>query len=266
VPAPTAPCGWDPIPCGCELPGYGDDEESGVEPDPSVVYAVETAQFVMWALSGRQFGACELTLRPCRRDCRSGAEGPWGARLVDGSWVNLPCRSCGTRCSCVDVCEVRLPFAPAGEVVSVVFDGEELEADQYWLEDSEWLVLATSAGCWPDCQDMSVSLGEAGTYGVTYTQGVAVPTAGKRAVGALACEILKACSNDSSCCLPKRTQSYNRQGMSVVLIDPMEFFDKGRTGIYEVDLFLNAVNPEGRPSGARVMSPDSEPRMRNVWP
>lgn len=251
--APQAPCAWDAIPCGCEL-------DLTVE---ATQYAVETASFVLWALSGRQFGCCELSFRPCRRECWQGLEGgQWGARLVEGDWVNLPCRRCTGRCACSEVCEVRLPHAPACSVVEVVMDGETLASDLWRLEDSEWLVVDSSAGCFPECQDMSLSLGDPGTWGVVYEYGTPPPTAARRAVGALACEIIKACSGDSSCCLPKRTQSYNRQGISVVLLDSMDFFDKGRTGIYEVDLFLSAVNPLNRPSGARVVSPDSEPRAR----
>jgi hypothetical protein len=260
-----APCAWDPIPCGCDLPGYGDDESPG-EPEQDVAYAVETASYVLWALSGRQFGCCELTVRPCRSDCSGGGGGGWGARLVDGAWVNLPCRSCASPCACAEVCEVRLPYGPACEVLGVVAGGLDLDPSQWRLEDGEWLVLDPAVGCFPACQDMSLPLGEVGTWGVTYTQGTPPPTAGRRAAGALACEILKACRNDSTCCLPKRTQSMNRAGMSITMIDPFDFLDSSRTGIYEVDLFLKAANPEGRSRGARVMSPDSDPRPRHVWP
>jgi hypothetical protein len=263
-----APCSWDPIPCGCDLPGYGEEdsgEDSGAELDPSVQYAVETAQFVLWALSGRQFGCCELSFRPCRRDCWSGTSGAWGARLVDGSWINLPCRSCSGACACSEVNEVKLPNGPACEVTEVILDGEALDPSLYRLEDSEWVVLDPSAGRLPYCQDLSRPLGEEGTYGITYTYGTPPPVAGRRAVGQLACEILRACANDNGCKLPARVQSFTRQGFNAVLIDPFEFLTRGRTGLYEIDLFLSAVNPLGRPSGARVMSPDSEPRARGGY-
>jgi hypothetical protein len=253
----NAPCSWDAIPCGCDLDLN----------DQATAYAVETASYVLWALSGRQFGCCELTVRPCRRSCAGGlADGAWGARLVDGSWVNLPCRSCAGPCACSEVCEVRLPHAPACGVTEVIVDGSLLAEGQWRLEDREWLVLEEGAGCFPDCQDMSLPLGAPGTYGISWTYGTPPPTAGRRAVGALACEILKACRNDSSCCLPKRTQSFNRQGVSAVLIDPFEFFDRKRTGIYEVDLFLLAANPLGRTAPARILSPDMDPRRRDDSP
>lgn len=258
--ATAAPCDWDVIECGCTL--ALDPEESGFS--ETDLYAVEMATFVLWALSGRQFGCCELSFRPCRRDCRSGLEGgPWGARLVDGAWINLPCKSCSGACACSEVCEVRIPNAPVCSIEEVVLDGVVIDESLYRLEDDSWLVLLPEAGCFPSCQDMSVPLGEPGTSGVRYTWGTPVPTAGRRAAGALACEIVKACRG-TACALPKRTATYSLMGTPVPMLDPMEFFDKGRTGIYEVDLFLSAVNPLGRMAGARVMSPDSEPRSRDM--
>ena len=44
--------------------------------------------------------------------------------------------------------------------------------------------------------------------------------------------------------------------MSWTLLDPQDFLDKGRTGIYQVDLFLRTVNPDGARLRARVFSPD----------
>jgi hypothetical protein len=264
VPAEQVPCSWDPIPCGCSLA-----PSNPTSPDPgeveSIQYAVESASFVLWALSGRQFGCCELTFRPCRRDCSGGSGGgAWGAYLSGGKWYNASCRQCATTCACSEVSEVRLAHAPACSVTAVIADGMVLPPAGWRLEDDEWVVL--TEGAFPECQDMTAPLGDPGTWGIVYEYGQPPPTAGRRAVGSLACEILKACRSDASCCLPKRTQQYTRQGITVAMLDPFDFFEKGRTGIYEVDLFLMAVNPQGRPSGARVMSPDSEPRARNVWP
>lgn len=256
-----APCNWDAIACGCSLEAENGDEAGAL----AIAYAVETAQFILWALSGRQFGCCEISARPCKRDCSSSDDGAWGARLRDGQWINLPCRSCAGPCYCAEICEIRLPETPVCDIYEVILDGVVVDQETYRVEDSSWLVLTT--GCFPNCQDMAAPLGAEGTYGVRYGVGVMPPVAGRRAVGALACEILKACRQDSSCCLPKRTQSFNRQGISAILLDPMEFFERGRTGIYEVDLFLNAVNPLHRMAGARVISPDWPPRSRiETWP
>lgn len=248
-----APCDWDPIECGCTL-----DME-----DEQVQYAVETATFILWALSGRSLGCCELTVRPCRRPCDDvGGNDPWpNPKLIDGEWVNLGCRKCAQPCACAEVCELRLPHAPVCSIEEVIANGEVLSDENYRLEDSEWIVL-TNGICFPDCQDMSAPLGDPGTWGIKYTRGIPVPTAGRRAAGKLACEIIKACEGAKDCCLPERTKSVTRQGISFALLDPMDFFDRGRTGLYEVDSFLAAVNPLGRIQGARILSPDWDPRLR----
>jgi hypothetical protein len=250
--APPAPCSWPVIACGCEL-----DEESGVDPNPQIQQAIEYASYVLWALSGRQFGCCSLTFRPCVPPGLLGADSPWGARLVDGRWINLPCRSCSSGCGCANLCEVRLPLRPVCSVAEVVADGVVLGEADWRIEGGSWLVLSEGVPCFPREQDLSLPLGEPGTWGITYSYGTEPPVAGQRAAGALACEIIKACDPEAGSCLPKRTQTIVRQGISAVLIDPMEFFDRQRTGIYEVDLFLAAANPHGRSRAARVASPDA---------
>ena len=55
---------------------------------------------------------------------------------------------------------------------------------------------------------------------------------------------------------PQRVTQVSRQGMSWTLLDPQDFLDKGRTGIYQVDLFLSTVNPRRRRLRSRVFSPD----------
>jgi hypothetical protein len=109
--------------------------------------------------------------------------------------------------------------------------------------------------CWPSCQDPSVPDTEEGTFSVTYRPGRVLPVAGQIAAGKLAGEFLKACAG-SSCALPAQISSLSRQGVDVEFVDPATVFDNGRTGIYEVDLFINAVNPAGMRRRSRVMSPD----------
>jgi hypothetical protein len=95
---------------------------------------------------------------------------------------------------------------------------------------------------------------------VTYQYGSRPPAMGRRAARTLANEIIKA-MNGQECRLPERVTSITRQGVSLTVIDPHEFLDKGRTGLYEVDLFLHATNPNGANARSRVFSPDT-PRVR----
>jgi hypothetical protein len=50
-----------------------------------------------------------------------------------------------------------------------------------------------------------------------------------------------------------------RQGVSFQMFDPQMFINQGRTGIYEVDVFIASVNPGRASKRARVFSPD-QPR------
>ena len=96
---------------------------------------------------------------------------------------------------------------------------------------------------------------------LTYTYGSAPDETGVSAAVSLASEIGKAETGDSSCRLPKRVTSITRQGISVAVIDSMDFFKISKTGIPEIDLWLTSVNPKARRRRARVFSPDI-PRMQ----
>lgn len=255
MPTETVPCPWPIQPCG-PLP---DEEDSSYEE----LLAASTE--ILWALSGRQYGCCPVTIRPCRA-CKDGnPSGDWGARLRDGLWINLPCVSCGVNsCSCSEVCEVRLP-GPVCEINEVMLDGEVLAETAYRVDNSD-LLVRVDGGCWPNCQELSLPTTEVGTWSVTYDRGIPVPPAGQRALGELMSELWKACRADGTCILPKRVQTLTRQGVSMVMLDPMDFLAHGRTGLYFVDLWLTAVNPHGRPSGARVISPDTPLQRETTWP
>lgn len=75
------------------------------------------------------------------------------------------------------------------------------------------------------------------------------------AIESMAAELEKADANASGCRLPERVTSVNRQGVSWTLIDPQDFLDNGRTGIYEVDLAIKSAG--GYRKRARIFSPDA---------
>ena len=62
----------------------------------------------------------------------------------------------------------------------------------------------------------------------------------------LMCELAKACYTDQACRLPQRVTSITREGVTLAMLDPFEMLDKGRTGLFEVDLWLEAVNRAAR--------------------
>jgi hypothetical protein len=55
---------------------------------------------------------------------------------------------------------------------------------------------------------------------------------------------------------PKRITSMTRQGVSAMVTDVMDLVMKGGTGIYEVELFINAYNPHRLQRQSLVWSPD----------
>ena len=67
---------------------------------------------------------------------------------------------------------------------------------------------------------------------------------------------------NADCDLPERVTSITREGVTMALIDPQEFIQEGRTGLYTVDLWLNAVNPNRLLKRATVWSPDMKGRVR----
>jgi hypothetical protein len=229
-------------------------------PPATLDAAVLSASQVVWALTGRQYSTCDVTVRPCRRACAdfpsvgvgTGWQGPWPA-LVDGVWFNLAC-GCGSTCSCTDLCEVDLPY-PVCEVFEVMVDGVALEPTAYRVDDFRKLVR-TDGECWPYCQDMAAPDTEEGTWSVSLTYGREPPQIALDAAADLACEMVKA-RIGQACRLPQRMTSLTRQGVSMSFIDPMSFFKEGRTGIYLLDLAIRTLNPRllARPPG--VYSPDA---------
>jgi hypothetical protein len=110
----------------------------------------------------------------------------------------------------------------------------------------DYSYIAAPSRCWRACDDVTVS----------YKFGTRPPALGRIAARALADQYILAMSGSDECALPARVTQVSRQGMSWTLLDPQDFLDKGRTGIYQVDLFLTAVNPDGARLRPRVFSPD----------
>lgn len=234
----------------------------GTSVDQSIIDAMTLAasQF-MWAATGRQFGCCTVNLRPtCNSQCPcdgplidSGFGFPWTPRLLDsGEWTNV---TCGNPCNCVEMCTVPLPY-PVCSVDEVVIDGVILDDTEYTVTNFNKLIRKRSDGCWPKCNDLSLSDTELGTWRITVTYGKPVPQLVLLAANEFACQLIKKCVG-RPCDLPQRIQSVNRQGMSATFLDPMEFMREGLTGIFLVDLAIKTYNPHRLMRKPIVASPDS---------
>jgi hypothetical protein len=225
----------------------------------------------LWRYSGRQFGLCEGTIRPCRQESYAGrstygsgpgAGSPWRPTLVGGEWFNVGCGA-----GHADLCGCQygqsLTFETAvHDVTSVEIDGTTLDPSAYRVDDRRYLVRQ-DGGRWPYCQDLSKPLGEPGTWAVTVQVGSPTPAGGQIAAGRLACELAKAASGDKACGLPQRWQSITRQGVTIsAALDSFEGLDEGKTGIWVIDSWVASVtkpdigfsiaSPSYRPVGRRT--------------
>lgn len=251
-------CGWDVDPA-IQCAAWAD------YPVAIQDAALSIATTVLWAATGRRYGACELTVRPCQNRERAEAYraypvwwttaefgGPYPF-LFAGQWANC---GCGTQCCCRARCEIVLD-GPVTSVVEVLVDGVAVPADEYRVDVAEgaYHLVKTSSGCWPTCQDFNVNGDEVGAFQITYTRGRPTPPSALFAAGLLACTIAKQLSG-ADCGLPPRMSSLSRQGVTADFIVESIDVDTFTTGIQQVDMVIRALNPSRRTRPPAILSPD----------
>jgi hypothetical protein len=159
--------------------------------------------------------------------------------------------------------ELKLPGYPVAPASVVVIQGENTytAADGIFrIDDHQYLVRLDGQG-WPCCQDMTAdpTLGEPNTFQVSYDYGKLPPIGGVRAAASLACQLALACDptavDNGACRLPKRITSITRQGVTLAVLDPLTLFAEGRTGIPEVDLWLESLRYGDAHRRASVLIP-----------
>jgi len=241
-------------------------EDLGVYATSDYAYdAVKTSSYMLWAMSGRKFnGTSTVTERyvaPVRgfRNA-SGQRFSYFPTLVNGEIVNLQ------NTSDTDFSDgffynensTRFRVRLRGRRVIKIhtlrdWNGTIIPETQYYLADHSQIQAAPNA-------QWSTSNVE-----VTYTYGTPPPFAGKAAAKMLAIELVKMYEGDESCSLPQRVTSVARQGVSYTVLDSQDFIADMRTGVYAIDLFLKAANPDNARTRSRVFSPDL-PRGRRQIP
>lgn len=225
--------------------------------------AVALASSTLRRLTGYRVGGCPVTVRPSpkRQTCWLPTQdgyhfsGQSFAPGVDagGRWLN----NCGT-CR-YDSGEVALP-PPVGEVHEVRVDGDVLSAAAYRVDGNVLVWMGSGDAPWPVEQDMSLPLTEPDTFSVTYLNSYPVDSLGAQAAGSLAMEFALACSGSSKCRLPSGVTSIARAGVSMEIATGV--FPDGRTGIREVDAYLDLWNPHRLSRPPTVYSPDLQrPRV-----
>lgn len=267
----SAPCLWPDATSTC-CPDW-DTYSAEIQ-----AQALEFATYIIWSATGRQYGLCEMTVRPCGRQCTNCPDGwywdgmgTWTPYIWNGDWHNCWCGSNGPGgcCTCDPDCQVYLP-GPVHSITSVKVDGATLPVSgaggfNYFVLDQKWLVRTDTEACWPLCSDQNLGPGDPNAFEVTYLRGREAPAILATAVGIYSCEFAKACVG-ADCRLPSRVTSISRQGISISMVDINEILKNGLTGIWEVDQIIMHVNPYGIKGSARFYSPDLPEGRQITWP
>lgn len=238
------PCTW-PVDTTC-LPTVPEEQK------PRLREAIDTAVGVLWALTGRRFGVCPVTVRPCPPGTDTASPsyvtGPgWAPYLEDGVWRNTS--TCTISCDRSGA--ILLP-GPVHEILSMLV-GDTPLGEGSIIQDGD-RVYRAHGGAWPT-QNLTVPLGHEGSWCIRYLRGTPPPPGAAHAVGVLATEFYNAC-NGGRCRLPRRTQQVQRQGVTVTMIDPEDIYAQGAVGIPEVDLWVRAHNPHRLSEPTLLWSPD----------
>lgn len=217
--------------------------------------ALDNAATTLNMLTAGRAANCPVTVRPCALSCMSPMtswswQGSSWTPHIDGlgNWVNT--------CSCSTECDCRashwLDLGPVAEIISVDINGQILDESEYRVAAG---LLVRNEGQWPERQDMDAPPGSPDTFTVTYRRGVPLGPQGEWALGLLACEYARSACGQK-CSLPKNVTEISRRGVTMQIA--RDLFTDGLTGIREVDLFIQSVNPLGIRVLSGISSPDVE--------
>jgi hypothetical protein len=232
--------------------------EGDAEGQQRLENAITSASELLYSLSGRKFPG-ELTAVVTPRPMRMGdyLSAPVGNHWPNSTWGlchGVPHHRCEATAS------IGLGRSPLVSIQKVVIDEEVIDPSTYRIDDQKWL---TRIDCrvWPlrgcTCSDFIID----------FTFGENPPQLGTDAALILSAEMYRAMTPGTTCRLPARLTSITRQGISMAVIDPMDFMDKGLTGVYQIDMFLQAYNPGRHIRKPTVYSPDV-PNVghQQTWP
>src|SRR5690606_33047777 len=113
------------------------------------------------------------------------------------------------------------------------------------------------------CQDMTAPFDAEGSFSVLYTAGMQVDDLGAFAAGKLAMEFAKACTSNGKCSLPSSVRQIARQGVTYEI--QAGAFPDGFTGIREVDLYIESVNPYRQKMPPRIFAIDGQGGRSTTW-
>lgn len=232
-----------------DLVGCPSGCEAGTVTAEEVAEIITAASEFVFLKTGQQFhGSCYDTVRPCA--CGSGSCGTVTPIHTPAGWLNV-CGGCGfdRYCNCAGNA-ILLPQRPVSSIASVMLDGALFTE---WRLDSPGWLIRTDGAAWPCCQDIRLATTEPNTWEISYFWGVEPPAMILRAARTLASELVKGCAGDAHCRIPVGAVQITRRGVNY---DMGLHLAAGQTGLWEVDLVIDAINPALRTRRARVYSPD----------
>lgn len=227
--------------------------------------AYEFARIALNHLTAGMFANCPVTVRPCRAAAMGAFPWTWtGLTYIPPEYMSgvqwLPSCGCTISCACKPRAGLDLG-RPVAEVTEVKLNSILLEEDEFRLVERRWLYR--TVGVWPATQDMDLVPGADGTFLVTYRPGWALGLTGEVAYGRLASEFAKSLCSESSCSLPKNVKMIVRRGVTMEFKEGL--FPDGKTGLRDVDLFVESVNPNRLRFLPTVVTPETRRReMRGV--
>lgn len=228
IQTPIGPCDWgvtwDQVAAGCSPCGQ---ITSQAERDLIIRAGVAFA----WAATGRRFGVCEVTWRPClwcscpepgARQC-----GCWWYQKID---LN-PGQDRGTE------------DQPVQGVSEVRIDGEPLDATGYRLQFNRYLLRVPQGTRWPACQDEGADVAP---LQVTWTRGTP-PDDDLLLNGVVPfCrELSKGFCGDDCSIDPSIVTAVQREGVSFALINPGDGWKDGLVGMPGVNAAIKRAWPPG---------------------
>lgn len=262
---------------GADISNYRPDISEQVTEADRLDVAAAAASDLMYVLSGRKFtGACQTVIRPVAR-ARNWSMSDWANwySSLSGSGWSRSWGSCGggDHDGCSVPPQVDLGVYPIVSIDQVKIDGIVIPPAEYGVDGYKWLVrrsptasaTPTARYGWPTCQDFRLPDTQPGTFSVAVTYGMIPPPMGLMACATMAAELALSMSGLPNR-LPARVTNIIRQGVAITMLDPMQFLQQGKTGIYEVDLFLASYNPDKQQRRTAVLSPDFGTTRRATWP
>lgn len=217
--------------------------------------AAVAASSIVYVASGRQWtGLCGPTvIRPITGGSGGGPSGLPLSGPIDS--MQAATNSAGPTDQ-----GLRLGLYPVRSIVQVKIDGQVLSPTKYRLDEGRYLERR-DGNPWPSWQRLDFDDTQVGTFAITVTHGADPPAAGVDAASALGAELAKSRAGLPNR-LPTRLTSLTRQGVTMAVLDPMTFLQKGLTGVYDVDLWIMSVNPQMQTRRPAVFSPDTQKHRR----